>query len=191
MKQQLVLAGEHVEYVVKRSTRARRLRLAMHVGGELVVTVPMRVSLERVESMLQTYAAWILRQRTKMKARPVQQLPAIQDRAAYLAHQGAAKELVTQYLAVLMTRETLPRHSVQIKNHRTRWGSCSKRGNLNFNYRILLLPIELAEYIIIHEVCHLFEMNHSSRFWNRVARFLPDYATRRKQLRNYSWKKDE
>ncbi len=72
---------------------------------------------------------------------------------------------------------------VCIKNHKSRWGSCSKKGNLNFNYKIIHLPIELAEYIVAHELCHLKELNHSPRFWAEVARAIPDYKARRKKLK--------
>ena len=71
---------------------------------------------------------------------------------------------------------------ISIKNVRSRWGSCSKKGNLNFSYRIVLLPAELADYVIIHELCHLGEFNHSPRFWALVARACPNHKELRKQL---------
>jgi predicted metal-dependent hydrolase len=72
---------------------------------------------------------------------------------------------------------------VCVKNHKSRWGSCSQKGNLNFNYKIIHLPLELAEYIVVHELCHLKELNHSERFWALVARAIPDYKARRRQLK--------
>lgn len=72
---------------------------------------------------------------------------------------------------------------VFIKNHKSRWGSCSEKGNLNFNYKIAFLPLELADYIIVHELCHLAEFNHSERFWGHVARTIPDHTHRRRHLR--------
>ena len=72
---------------------------------------------------------------------------------------------------------------VTIKNHKSRWGSCSKKGNLNFNYKIALLPSELADYIIVHELCHLGEFNHSSRFWALVAKAIPNHRVLRARLR--------
>ena len=72
---------------------------------------------------------------------------------------------------------------VFIRNQKTRWGSCSKKGNLNFNYRIIALPPSIADYIIVHELCHLKEFNHSKRFWDLVARVIPEHKAIRRELR--------
>ena len=74
-------------------------------------------------------------------------------------------------------------NNINIKNQKTRWGSCSRKGNLNFNYKIALLPQRLSDYIIVHELCHLGQFNHSQKFWNLVARAMPDYLDIRKELR--------
>jgi predicted metal-dependent hydrolase len=75
-------------------------------------------------------------------------------------------------------------NDVRIKNVKTRWGSCSTKGNLNFNYKIALLPPHLVDYIIVHELCHLEQMNHSVKFWSLVAKTIPDYRVRRAELRH-------
>ncbi len=72
---------------------------------------------------------------------------------------------------------------VSIKNHKSRWGSCSGKGNLNFNYKIIKLPPRLADYIIVHELCHLGEFNHSLRFWALVGKTVPEHRTLRRVLR--------
>ena len=73
---------------------------------------------------------------------------------------------------------------VFIKNQQTRWGSCSSRGNLNFNYRIALLRPELQDYLIVHELCHLREMNHGKKFWDLVAEQMPEYKSLDKELKS-------
>jgi len=72
---------------------------------------------------------------------------------------------------------------VAIRNQKTRWGSCSKKGNLNFNYKIVLLTSKQSDYIIVHELCHLKEFNHSGSFWSLVAETVPDYKEIRSSLR--------
>lgn len=75
---------------------------------------------------------------------------------------------------------------VAIRDTRSRWGSCSKKGNLNFSYKLALLPQDMADYVIVHELCHLAEFNHSPKFWALVARALPEYKKRKSELRTYS-----
>ena len=74
-------------------------------------------------------------------------------------------------------------YGIRIKKMKTRWGSCSSKKNLNFNIKIADLPSHLIDYIVVHELCHLQEMNHSRKFWALVAQTLPDWQTLRKELR--------
>ncbi len=75
---------------------------------------------------------------------------------------------------------------IAIRNQRTRWGSCSSKGNLNFNYQLCYMPERLLDYVVIHELAHLRQMNHSRAFWQEVEKFCPDYKTLRKELRGYT-----
>ncbi len=75
-------------------------------------------------------------------------------------------------------------NNVTIKETKSRWGSCSAEGNINLHWKLLMLPERLRDYVIVHELCHRFEMNHSTAFWDTVARFLPDYDSLRKELRD-------
>jgi len=72
---------------------------------------------------------------------------------------------------------------VKIRDQSSRWGSCSWKGNLNFSYKLVLLPEHLADYVVVHELCHLREMNHSPRFWALVSQTVPDYRAKRRELK--------
>lgn len=96
-------------------------------------------------------------------------------RVNYLKNKEAARELVKNRLAYYNQLYRFNVGRVSIKNHKSRWGSCSKKGNLNFNYKLALLPEALADYVIVHELCHLGEFNHSKNFWGLVEKSLPDY----------------
>jgi hypothetical protein len=101
----------------------------------------------------------------------------------YLQYKNQARCLVRQRLEYYNQFYNFKYYRVSIKDQRSRWGSCSGLGNLNFNYRLASLPDELADYIIVHELCHLKEMNHSARFWRLVAQTIPDYLGRRRELK--------
>ena len=73
-----------------------------------------------------------------------------------------------------------------VKDQKTRWGSCSAKGNVNFNYQLAFLPDELLDYVVIHELAHRRHMNHSRAFWAEVEKYCPDYLERREQLKEYS-----
>jgi len=104
----------------------------------------------------------------------------------YLAHKEAARALVHARLEHFNIFYGLTYKRVSIKNQRTCWGSCSEHGNLNFSYKLLFLPPALADYVIIHELCHLAELNHSPSFWELVARACPEYETHRAELKRLS-----
>jgi predicted metal-dependent hydrolase len=101
----------------------------------------------------------------------------------YAEHKEAARELCHARLEHYNQHYKLTYNRVAIRNTRSRWGSCSSKKNLNFNYRILFLPPELRDYLIVHELCHLQEMNHAPQFWALVAQQAPDYKQSIKALR--------
>ena len=99
-----------------------------------------------------------------------------------------AREIAVQKVEFFNQHYGLEYKRIFIKNQKTRWGSCSSKGNLNFNYRIATLPAELQDYLIVHELCHLREMNHGANFWKLVEEQIPDYKLLSKQLRRYPMK---
>lgn len=106
----------------------------------------------------------------------------------YLKYKKDAEVLVKERLEYFNQFYNFKWGRVAIRNQKTRWGSCSKKGNLNFNYKIALLTPLQADYIIVHELCHLKEFNHSKKFWDLVAQTIPDYKEVRNSLRTNSLK---
>lgn len=97
-----------------------------------------------------------------------------------------ARELVLKLLNECNSHYNFPFKRVFIRAQKTRWGSCSSRGNLNFNYKIIFLPEHIARYIVIHELCHLKEFNHSKRFWDLVRETCPQFEKDKKELEKIS-----
>lgn len=121
--------------------------------------------------------------RRRVRKVPRRQTWTTTEKKHYELHKEAARELCHVRLAHFNEYYNFEYKRVAIRNTRSRWGSCSSKKNLNFNYRIMLLPPELQDYLIVHELCHLEEMNHGPQFWSLVAEQVPDYKERIKSLR--------
>lgn len=101
----------------------------------------------------------------------------------YVAHKELAREIILDRLAYWNQQYNFAFKRVAIRNQKTCWGSCSDKGNLNFNYKLIFLPSHLMDYVIVHELCHLQILNHGRGFWNLVRETLPDYEQRILELR--------
>jgi len=104
-------------------------------------------------------------------------------RGEYLKYKETARELVHERLAHFNQFYNFKYNKVFIKNTKTKWGSCSSKGNLNFSYKIVLLEPELQDYLIVHELCHLAEMNHGKGFWDLVGQQIPNAVALHRKLR--------
>ncbi len=100
----------------------------------------------------------------------------------YQTHKETARTLVHRKLEQFNHHYGFSYHKVAIRDQQSRWGSCSKKGNLNFNYRLIFLPDTLADAVIVHELCHLKEFNHGKNFWALVAETIPDHRERKLKL---------
>lgn len=106
-------------------------------------------------------------------------------RRHYAANKEAARRAILARLAELNLHYGFTYGRVAIRSQRSRWGSCSKKGNLNFNYILAALPPPLMDYVLVHELCHLAVFNHSRAFWALVLEVVPDYRARRTALRRH------
>jgi len=168
-----------IAYTLKRFRRSKCMRIIVRSDGEVVVTSPLWVRVRDIEEFVHGKADWI-----KEKQSRAVRAPRVQSRAHYVAHKEQARALITQRVHELNAMYGFSFNAIAIRNQKTCWGSCSSKRNLNFNYRLLFLQAHLVDYVIVHELCHLKEMNHSRAFWNLVAQALPDYRSRRAELRS-------
>lgn len=186
MKKEILFGDEKVEYLLKKNPRFRRLRLTIHQGGDFVVTAPKALSLRGIESYLKVKASWILE---KLKIARTQKKPFLsgKNRKEYLELKDKARKIITEKVEFFAQRHSFHYNRISVRNQKTRWGSCSQKGNLNYHYKIALLPDDLADYIIVHELCHLRELNHGRNFWREVENILPGYKERIKKIKKHSF----
>jgi predicted metal-dependent hydrolase len=157
------------------------MRIEVHPGGHVVVTMPKRfASAARAARFVERHAAWIERMLRRMRTKTVialsrSDIPRLKDEA-----RAVVEERCAHFARLYGVRF----RSIAIRAQKTRWGSCSHRGALSFNYKVAALPAHLRDYVIVHEICHLLELNHSRAFWNHVARAVPEHKAARKELRD-------
>ena len=179
----LKVDGQPYDYKLRRRARAKYLRLSIDYDGTVVVTAAKTYPIYLIQKFMIKRWSWVLQNVDKQKSTPS------------LLHQQHSENLIKKYKKitrnlVLARLEFFNQiynfkyNRVAIRNQKTRWGSCSKKGNLNFNYRIIYLPDKVAKYIIAHELCHLKEFNHSHKFWNLVAKSIPNYLDIKKELKS-------
>ncbi len=171
-----------ISYIVRNNARSRSVSLRIHGDGSIHVSKHRRISLEYVEKLLERKFDWI-QEKVREQAQKPQKLLAHYSAADFRIYKNDAYDFALKRLAHFNATYQFKIGQVSIRNQKSRWGSCSSRGNINFNYKIVLLPPDLADYIIVHELCHLGEMNHGASFWNLVAKTIPNYLTRRKSIR--------
>ncbi len=181
---QIKLNDTSVDYQLKVSNRARWMRVSVYRGGDVRVTVPRSATTLMIDKFLSQHAQWILKSVQRFKKLPAVTLVSRANRKDYLLHKDAALRLAKDRLAHFNKLYGFSYGKISIKNQKTLWGSCSKSGNLNFTYRIAMLPEKFSDYIIVHELCHRGEFNHSQKFWDLVAQTIPDYKELRKTLRS-------
>jgi hypothetical protein len=185
MKKRIEIRKRKVEYILKVSRRAKRMRLAIYCDGNFVVTAPRGTDPNMIEGFIIDKSKWIIDKLDYFKSFKSRILIKTK-RADFLKYREQAKLLIESRIQFFNNLNKFKFNRINIKNQKTRWGSCSKKGNINLNYKIALLPSHIADYIVAHELCHLVEFNHSRNFWNLVGELVPDYLKIRRELKGYS-----
>ncbi len=181
MKNTLQLNKSAITYNIKKNRLARRLRIIIRPDGRITVSVPTRISQKVINNFLIEKKEWI--EKILSKCKPENPQNKLNAEKEYILNKANALRLARKKIAFFAEKYNLKPKKIFIRNQSTRWGSCSAKGNLNFNYRFVFLPENLQDYLIVHELCHLTEMNHSDRFWSLVGQTIPDYKKRRTALR--------
>lgn len=181
-----------IEYKIVRSER-KTCSIELNNDGTITVRVPLYARNSDVIRILREKQFWIGSKLSQWQlhkqTQPVSQYTDIQRQALEKRYRDAAKEYIPKRVAYYAsTYDHLIQHPytrITIRDQKTRWGSCSSRGTLSFNWRLMLAPPAVLDYVVVHELCHLEHMNHSKDFWHCVEMILPNYKIHRKWLKEH------
>lgn len=173
------------EIVIIRSNR-KTLALEITSFGEVRVRAPWRISEDDIFRFIEAKTSWIEKHLKK-----VNEDKAILESAGTFSEEemrklkNLAKQIISEKVAYYARIMDVTYGNISIRRQKTRWGSCSREGNLSFNVLLMMAPPEVLDYVVVHELSHRIEMNHSPRFWRRVEEVLPDYKKERKWLKEH------
>lgn len=170
---------EHIPYRIIRSKR-KTTAIQITSSGEVIVRCPRHMSSRAIQALVDEKSKWILNHLQKFSSRP-KDPPFSAEELKQLAEK--ARPLISQRAAYFAPLVGVSYGRITIRAQRTRWGSCSSQGNLNFNCLLVLAPPEVLDYVVVHELCHRKQLNHSPAFWNEVAKVLPNYQVHRNWLK--------
>lgn len=231
LEEEITLEDRVIPYKIRRSSKAKNVRLKIGEGTRLEIVVPENYPLANVSELLHQKEKWILSKLQFMEELAAQKKAALDDaftkirylgkdywvvvildnsspirielkeEKAYLTlpqnrdelikqvieawYRWAARSLFEERVNLWAEKMHVSYNTIFVKNQKTRWGSCSRRKNLSFNLRIIMAPLEVVDYIIIHELAHLKEMNHSKRFWQVLEEYCPGYKKHLEWLKKY------
>ena len=168
-------------------SRRRSYSISVDAGGAITLRVPLYAPASAIAEILQEKSDWILSRRTEslrlLAAKPQSEYTDAQRTLLEKRYRRAASEYFpkrVQYYEQLMG---VHHTRIAIRDQKTRWGSCSSNGTLSFNWRLMLAPPHILDYVVVHELCHLIHMDHSAAFWKTVESVMPDYRECRQWLR--------
>jgi len=182
MERIIKIFDREIKYQLKTSYRAKNMKLSIYSDGRFIATKPKRVSENMIERFIIAKSDWIIERLKKIDNRII--FSKEDDEKIYQRYKESARRLVNKKIDYFNQFYNFKYGRISIRNQKTRWGSCSRQGNLNFSYRILFLPENLIDYVIVHELCHLGEFNHSQNFWSLVQKTIPNYLSIRRQLKS-------
>lgn len=161
-------------------SRRKRLSIEIKPDGRVLVKAPLGVSRGEVDRIVSEKRGWI---EAHLPRNPVV-LPKLTDREIHNLADQALQD-IPERVRKFAPLVGVDYGKITIRNQRSRWGSCSGKGNLNFNCLLMLCPEEVRDYVVVHELCHRKQMNHSAAFWEEVERVLPDYRSQLQWLKEH------
>lgn len=175
------LDGRDVSYTVRHYPRQKRINI--HIRDDVIfITAPKRTTQGGIENAIKKNAVWIL---THLSEKPTAKNVTIEPSTVRFAKKELLHYITTK-IEEYNKHYQYSYNRISIRAQRSRWGSCSSDGNITFNIALLGVPRHLRDYVIVHELCHLKEMNHSAQFWALVAETIPAYKTCRQELKSHS-----
>lgn len=171
------------EVLIEKSSRARRLNISVKPFRGVRVAVPENYPLQVGEKMARDNVAWIERQLSRIRA--VENQIEQAEFTATEINRPRATRMLTDRLAALASQHGFSYNKVTVRNQKTRWGSCSSRGNISLNIQLCNLPSHLVDYVLLHELVHLRIAGHGPDFWQEMVRLMPKARTHRAELKSY------
>ncbi|TSD01346.1 MAG: putative metal-dependent hydrolase [Parcubacteria group bacterium Athens0714_25] len=184
-KREIKIKDKKIDYNIRKSSRISYLRLTICDQGKLTITVPCGVGLGELEKFIYQKGDWILDKLEFFRSRR-KNAKFVSSREEYLQKKSEARKIISKKADFFCQKFGFTYNKISIRNQRSRWGSCSSRGNLSFHYKLADMPERCVDYVVAHELCHLKEMNHSRKFWNLVSRITPDYKKIIKEMKSFS-----
>jgi predicted metal-dependent hydrolase len=180
----VTIGGRDVELHVRRSKRVKGHRIVVRHGLPPELVVRPRATEADIDAALEQHLPWLERQLAQAAA-PRLDLDRLRLTEAQGRREARARiELIAQSEAAALG---VAYRRITIRDQVSRWGSCSSSGSLSFNWRLVLAPHDVLDYVVVHEVCHLLEHNHGTRFWSLVARRRPSYLDSKAWLDTHGW----
>ena len=167
-----------IEYELRRSQR-RTLSIEVNREAKVVVHAPNRMPVKQIESFISSHLRWIEEKQEKARAK-MRPEPTDAEIESFKKQARSVLTSLTEHYAALMG---VTYEKISVTSAKTRFGSCSKKGSINYSWRLMLYPKEAWEYVVVHELCHLKHFDHSAAFWQTVEKYLPDYKERQKLLK--------
>ncbi len=184
MDKKIILNNKNISYNIKYSNKIVNSKITINRNARVVVTIPFLKGEDYAKKILFEKADWVIRNFKKIKSFQ-DKVILKNDKITYKKNKEKARELIEKSVIRYNRIYNFKFNRIFIRNQKRRWGSCSRNGNLNFNFKLLFLPKCLLNYVVVHELCHLKEFNHSCRFWSLVEVSIPNYKELREELKKY------